>query len=90
MRVLVRHIDTDAFEALLDKRRMSKRELAERTGLSYTFIKYLASGQRNPRRGSAERIAAVLKVPVRRFVVETSVPRRRRALSPDHTTPGAA
>lgn len=78
MRVLIRRIDTDAFEALLDKRRMSKRELAERTGLSYSFIKYLAAGERNPGRGSAERIAEVLKAPVRRFVIETSVPRCRR------------
>ena len=85
MQVLVRRIDTAAFEALLDKRHMTKRDLAQMTGLSYTYVKYLANGERNPSRNSAELIAAALKVPVRRFVIETSVLRQRRTTQPDCT-----
>ena len=91
VRVLVRHIDPDAFEALLAKRRVTKRELAQMTGLSETFIKYLANGQRNPGQSSAEAIARALRVPVRRLVTEEWVTRRRpRPGPPDPPTRGAA
>ena len=82
MAVLVRLVDTEKFEALLAKRKMTRSELAEKTGMSKSFINYLANGERNPSRANAELIAAVLKVPARRFITErwvdrTRAPRRR-------------
>lgn len=86
MRVLIRRVDLDKFEALLNERRMSHEDLARETGLSKSFINYLANGERNPRRDSAERIAEALQVPTDQFLVEEWVPRRRRTSQPDCTT----
>lgn len=78
-------VNTEKFEALLAKRKMTRKELADRTGLSKTYINYLANGERNPRRTNAELIAAVLKVPTGRFITEQWVARPPRA--PRHNCP---
>jgi len=45
-----RKVDSQRLRVLLDERGMSKRDLADMAGLSYSFIKYLV-----PRTGPAQR-----------------------------------
>lgn len=77
--VLTLLIDTEKLEELLNERRMTRKELAVKTGLSKSFINYLANGERNPGRATAEILARALDVPVGRFVTERWVPRPRRS-----------
>lgn len=63
------YVDTIALRRLLNERGMSLRDLSDRTGLSWTFVKYLANGTRNPLIGSAERVAAALGVPRQAFLL---------------------
>jgi transcriptional regulator with XRE-family HTH domain len=72
------YVDTIALRRLLNERGMSLRDLSDRTGLSWTFVKYLANGQRNPRPDKARRIARALHVPVKAFLLPvTPVPALR-------------
>ena len=59
-----RRVDIAELGRLLDERRMSLRDLQQATKLSWTFVKYVAAGERNPGRRSMSRIAAALGVPV--------------------------
>ena len=72
-------VDIDAFNEVLDERAMNLRDLAQASGLSYSFIKYLANGQRNPRASSARYLAQALGVPLDRFIVVEQVGPRRPA-----------
>ena len=52
-----------ALKAFRDKENLSIRQLAKRTGLHYSTISRIENGERNPRRGSGEKIAEALGVP---------------------------
>lgn len=82
------YVDTIALRRLLDERGMSLRDLSDRTGLSWTFVKYLANGQRNPRPANAEILARVLGVPRQAFLLPVT-PRPPRRENPGVDTPGA-
>jgi len=81
-------IDTVALRQLLNERGMSLRDLADRTGLSWTFVKYLANGTRNPRPGTAESIAEALGVPRSAFLVTPRGPGSDRPTVDDPRTAG--
>lgn len=71
------YVDTIALRRLLNERGMSLRDLSDRTGLSWTFVKYLANGQRNPSFATAEDICEALGVlPGVLFPVTPRPPRR--------------
>ncbi len=77
---------TEALAALLTRARedagLTRRELSERTGLSYPYVSQLETGYRGPSADAMQRLTEVLGVPVDAMVAamtERDLPRSRRA-----------
>ena len=75
---------TEALAALLTRARedagLTRRELAERTGLSYPYVSQLETGYRGPSADAMQRLTEVLGVPVDAMVTamtERDLPRSR-------------
>jgi cyanate lyase len=70
MRPMQSHVvDPEALLKLRRERGMSLRELQVATGLSWTFVKYVAKGQRNLSDTSARIVAHALNVDIAEFAI---------------------
>ena len=85
---------TEALAALLTRARedagVTRRELAERTGLSYPYISQLETGYRGPSPEAMQRLTEVLGVPVDAMVAamaERDTPRPRMQKQSPRTGP---
>jgi transcriptional regulator with XRE-family HTH domain len=60
---------------ILDERRMTQEELAERSGVSTSFISDLANGRANPSLRTMEAIAVALETPLPTLLESTDLDR---------------
>jgi cyanate lyase len=62
-------VDPEALLKLRRERGMSLRQLRDATGLSWTFVKYVAKGQRNLSDTTAQLVADALGVDIEEFAI---------------------
>jgi transcriptional regulator with XRE-family HTH domain len=82
----LRRVDVARLVKLRARRGLSMAELARQSGVSYSMIKYIHAGQKQPSNEIAEKIAKALHVEITAFSVAdhtaaARVPRRARGLT---------